>query len=57
MAIPNLVISFVGYSNLRIKSSEIKKKPLELEPKVFELDLESVPFAINKRMMLIHQVY
>jgi TonB family protein len=42
---PNIVISFVGYSTKRIKSSAIKKKPLKLEPKVYELDLESVPFA------------
>jgi TonB family protein len=40
---PELVISFVGYSTLMVKASEIGKTPLKLEVKTYTLDLESVP--------------
>lgn len=40
---PELVISFVGYSSLVVKASDIGKKPLELQVKTYEMDLESVP--------------
>jgi len=50
---PNLVISFVGYSNLRIKPSAMNKKPLKLEPKVFELDPGSVPLGITKDILSV----
>ncbi|MGM0473288.1 MAG: TonB family protein [Bacteroidota bacterium] len=39
---PEIVISFVGYQTLRLKASEIGRKPLELEQKVYTLDLEDV---------------
>ncbi len=35
---PEIVISFVGYSTLRIKSSKVTKKPIRLELGVFVLD-------------------
>jgi TonB family protein len=38
-----LVISFVGYESLRIKSSEIARKALMLEPGVFEVDPDIKP--------------
>jgi len=45
---PELVISFVGYSSLIVKASDIGKKPLELEVKTYEMDLESVPLEVKK---------
>ncbi len=40
---PHIVISFVGYSNIDIKASKIKNKPLKLEQKVFMVNLDSTP--------------
>ena len=40
---PEIVISFVGYQTLRMRASEIGRKPLELEQKVYTLDLENIP--------------
>jgi TonB family protein len=45
---PELVISFVGYSSLIVKASDIGKKPLELELKTYTMDLESVPLEVKK---------
>jgi TonB family protein len=45
---PELVVSFVGYQNLVVKASEIGNKPLKLEVKVFELNLESVSMEATK---------
>ena len=45
---PELVVSFVGYSNLVVKASEIGNKPLKLEVKAVELDLESVSMEVTK---------
>jgi TonB family protein len=40
---PEIVISFVGYETIRVRSSEITGKPLELEPKVYTLNLDEIP--------------
>jgi len=45
---PELVISFVGYESLIVKASEVGKKPLKLEVKTYEMDLESVPLEVKK---------
>lgn len=45
---PELVVSFVGYSTLVVKSSEIGKKPLQLELETINLDLESVAMVVKK---------
>lgn len=39
---PDLVISFVGYGSLIVKASQVGNKPLELEVKTYDMDLESV---------------
>jgi TonB family protein len=45
---PELVISYVGYSSLIVKASEIGNKPLKLEVKTYTMDLESVPLEVKK---------
>ncbi len=40
---PELVISFVGYATLRVKASEVGKKPLKLEVETFMVDLADAP--------------
>jgi len=40
---PELVVSFVGYSNLVVKSSEIGKEPLELAPTSYNIDISQLP--------------
>jgi len=45
---PELVVSFVGYKSLVVKASEIGNKPLKLEVKAVELDLESVSMKATK---------
>ena len=45
---PELVISYVGYKSLVVKASEIGNKPLKLEVKAVELDLESVSMDVKK---------
>jgi len=45
---PELVISFVGMETLVVKASEVGKKPLKLEVKTYDLDLESVPMEVKK---------
>ncbi len=40
---PEIVISFVGYASLRIKSSKIGKKPMKLERKTYKIDLADTP--------------
>ena len=45
---PEIVISFVGYATLRVKASKVGKKPLELEPETYKLDLETVPIIVRK---------
>ncbi len=45
---PELVVSFVGYKSLVVKASEIGNKPLKLEVKAVELDLESVSMEATK---------
>jgi TonB family protein len=45
---PEIVISFVGYANLSIKSSKITNKPLKLNTEVFEVDPESAPISTKK---------
>jgi protein TonB len=45
---PEIVISFVGYSTLKIKASEISKKPLLLKTKAYEIDLDDVPDEFTK---------
>jgi len=45
---PEIVISYVGYSNMITQASKITKKPLKLEQKVFKMDLESVPINVAK---------
>ena len=45
---PEIVISFVGYSSLRVKASEIGKKPLKLEASDYTMDLETVPLTVIK---------
>jgi len=45
---PELVISFVGYATLRVKASDIGKKPLELDIKIFKMDLEKVRIMVRK---------
>jgi len=47
---PEIVISFVGYQTLRMKASEIGRKPLELEQKVYTLDLENIPEKKPKKV-------
>ncbi len=37
---PEIAISFVGYQTLKIRSSKIRKKPLELHSKTYTLNLE-----------------
>ena len=44
-----LVISFVGYATLRVKASEIGKKPLKLEAKTYTMDLEKVPILVTTK--------
>ncbi|MDF1574527.1 MAG: TonB family protein [Bacteroidales bacterium] len=44
---PELVISFVGYSSLVVKASEIGKKPLKLEVETYTLDLETVTMEVK----------
>lgn len=43
---PEVVISFVGYATLVVKASDIGKKPLELVPETYKMDLETVPLTI-----------
>jgi len=43
-----LVVSFVGYQTLVVKASEVGKKPLKLEVKAVELDLETVSMETKK---------
>ena len=45
---PELVISFVGYATLRVKASDIGKKPLELDTKIFKMDLDNVQIMVRK---------
>ncbi len=45
---PELVVSFVGYKSLVVKASDIGNKPLKLEVKAVELDLESVSMEATK---------
>jgi TonB family protein len=40
---PEIVISFVGYSTLRVKSSRINDKPLALEKTVYHINLDEIP--------------
>jgi TonB family protein len=40
---PELVVSFVGYSSLVVKSSEIGKEPLELVPTSYDIDISQLP--------------
>jgi TonB family protein len=39
---PEIVVSFVGYQTLKIKSSKIKNKPLQLERKTYTMNLDEV---------------
>lgn len=39
---PDIVISFVGYETIKIQSSKIKNKPLELKSKTYTLDPDVV---------------
>lgn len=43
-----LVVSFVGYSTLVVKSSDIGKKPLQLELETINMDLESVTMEVKE---------
>jgi len=43
---PEIVISFVGYASIKVKASEIGKKPLQLKPEAYMMDLESVPLKV-----------
>jgi len=43
-----LVFSYVGYKTIAIKASEIGNKPVKLEVKAVELDLESVSMKATK---------
>jgi len=45
---PEIVISFVGYSTLTVKSSKVNNKPLKLESGVFTLDPGAVPISVSK---------
>jgi TonB family protein len=47
---PELVVSFVGYETLIVKASDAGKKPLELEVKTYDLDLESVPLEMKQEV-------
>ena len=42
---PEIVISFVGCATLVVKASDIGKKPLELVPETYKMDLETVPLT------------
>ncbi|HER08085.1 MAG TPA: TonB family protein [Bacteroides sp.] len=46
---PEIVISFVGFQTLKLRASEIGRKPLALEPKVYTLDLEDLPVQESKK--------
>jgi TonB family protein len=37
---PEILISFVGYSTLKVKASKVGKKPLELKQETYKMDLE-----------------
>ncbi len=37
---PEIVVSFVGYKTIRVRSSEIRNNPLELEPQTYTIDPE-----------------
>lgn len=43
---PEIVVSFVGFANIQMKASEVGKKPLELKPETYTMDLESVPLKV-----------
>ena len=43
---PEIVVSFVGYTSLVVKASEVGKQPLELKPEAYTLDFESVPLKV-----------
>ena len=45
---PELVISFVGMETIIVNASEVGKKPIKLQVKTYELDLESVPMEVEK---------
>ncbi len=47
---PEIVISFVGYQTLKMKASEIGRKPLELVQKVYTLDFEDIPEKETKKI-------
>lgn len=43
---PEIVVSFVGYASIKMKASEVGKKPLELKAEAYTMDLESVPLTV-----------
>jgi TonB family protein len=45
---PEVAISFVGYSTLKVKASDIGNKPLKLEATNYTMDLETVPITVIK---------
>jgi carbon monoxide dehydrogenase subunit G len=38
---PEILVSFVGYASIRVKASEVGKKPLQLKPETYTMDLET----------------
>ncbi len=49
---PEIVISFVGFKTLRVKASDIGKKPLELEEEIYKMDLDTDPVQIKEAAAL-----
>lgn len=47
---PEVVISYVGYETIRIKSSKIGSAPLDMKVKDYTMDLESVPMLETKEV-------
>ncbi len=44
---PEILISFVGFKTLRVKASEIGKKPLKLKEEIYKMDLDTDPVQIK----------
>ncbi len=44
---PEIEISFVGFKTLRVKASEIGKKPLKLEEEIYKMNLDTDPVQMK----------
>ncbi|MEN8155733.1 MAG: TonB family protein [Bacteroidota bacterium] len=52
---PEIVISFVGYTNLSVKASDIGKRPLKMKVEPFYVELKEVPVAGERKYISLQE--